>query len=146
MKKQFLFCICALTLFKVEAQSSILKVADSIMNTGDYQLTLKTLKGVKDPSSIVLEKIASVYQKVGNHSEAIAFYNKAYKSKPSDRIKERLGVSYQFMGNVSKTIALYQEVLEANPNNLVLKYTLAKLYMSERKVKSAIKLFTELSE
>jgi len=146
MKKQLLIILCVLALVKTEAQTSVLKIADSILNTGDYQLALVTLKKIENPSSPILEKIASVYQKVGNHSEAIAFYKKAYELNPSDKIKERLGVSYQFRGNVPKTIALYTEVLEANPNNLLLKYTLAKLYMGERKVRKAIKLFTELSK
>ena len=127
MKKQLLIILCVLALFKTEAQTSVLKITDSILNTGNYQLALATLKKIENPASSILERIASVYQKVGNHSEAIAFYKKAYKMNPSDKVKERLGVSYQFMGNVTKTIDLYTEVLEANPNNLLLKYTLAKL-------------------
>jgi len=146
MKKQFLLLICIFTLLKTTAQIPVSKIADSILSTGNYQLALQQLKTIEKPSSSILEKIASIYQKVGNHSEAIAFYHQAYEIKPSDKIKERLGVSYQFMGNVPRTITLYQEVLKANPNNLLLKYTLAKLYMGERKVKQAIKLFTELSE
>ncbi len=145
MKKQLLSVICVLALFKIEAQNPMLKIADSILNTGDYQLALIKLQEVENPSSSILERIASTYQKVGNHSKAISYYNKAYTLNPSDKIKERLGVSYQFMGNVPKTIALYQEVLEENPNNLLLKYTLAKLYMGERQVKKAIHLFAELS-
>ncbi len=146
MKKLIPIMICALASVSMYAQTPVLKVADSILGTGDYQQALKILKGVKNPSSSILEKIGSVYQKVGNHSEAIAFYNRAYATNPSDKTKERLGVSHQFMGNVPKTITLYKEILEANPNNSILKYTLAKLYMGERKVKKAIQLFTELSE
>ncbi len=145
MKKNLLFILLLLLTFKTEAQNLVLKTVDSILETGNYQTALAELEKINEPSSEMLEKIASIYQKVGNNSKAIEYYDKAFVIKPTDKIKEQLGKSYQSIGNPDKTIELYNEVLQTNPNNLLLKYNLAKLYMSERKVKKAIELFNELS-
>jgi len=145
MKKNFLIISFLLLIFKTEAQTSVLNIVDSIMQTGDYQLALAELQSVKKPPFEVLEKIASIHQKVSNHSKAIEFYQKAFVMKPSDKVKEQLGKSYQLIGNADKAIELFNEVLEKNPNNLLLKYALAKLYISERKVKKGIELLEELS-
>jgi tetratricopeptide (TPR) repeat protein len=146
MKKNLIFILLLLLTFKTEAQISILKVADSILETGNYQTALAELEKVKEPSFEILEKIAGIYQKTGNNSKAIEYYDKAFLIKPTDKIKEQLGKSYQSTGNPDKAIQLYNEVLQANPDNLLLKYNLAKLYMSEKKVKKAIELFNELSK
>lgn len=146
MKKNLLFFILLLLIFKIEAQTSILKVADSILETGNYQAALTELERAKEPSFEMLEKIANIYQKAGNNSKAIEYYDKAFVIKPTDKIKEQLGKSYQSTGNPDKAIQLYNEVLQTNPDNLLLKYNLAKLYMSEKKVEKAIELFNELSK
>lgn len=146
MKKNLLLIILLLLTFKTEGQNSVLKIADSILETGNYQTALAELEKVKEPSFEMLEKIASIYQKTGNNSRAIEYYDKAFTLKPTNKIKEQLGKSYQFTGNPDKAVQLYNEVLQMNPDNLFLKYNLAKLYMSEKKVEKAIELFNELSE
>jgi len=146
MKKCLLFIISLVLVFKTEAQTSVLKTADSIIETGNYQAALAEIKKIENPSFEMLKKIANIYQKVGDNSKAIKYYNKAFILKPTDKIKEQLGKSYQSIGNPDKAIQLYNEVLHTNPNNLLLKYNLAKLYMSEKKVEKAIELFNELSK
>lgn len=146
MKKNFLIIALLLIFFNSEAQSSVLRVSDSISNTGNYQKALKTLLDVENPDAQILKKIADTYQKVGNHSQAIAFYNKAYTITPSEKVQEAIGKSYQFLGNADKAIEMYTIVLTISPDNLLLKYTLAKLYMGEHKVKDAVLLFKELIE
>ena len=116
------------------------------MQTGNYKLALIALEKDKNPNTEELEKIAGIYHKVSNHSKAIEYYKKIYVLQPSDKIKEQIGRSYQFSGNADKAIELYNEILKENPNNLLLKYTLAKLYISERKIERGIKLLEELGE
>ena len=144
MKKELFILALLFVLFKTEAQHSVLSVADSISNTGNYQKALKTMLDVDNPDAQILKKIADTYQKVGNHSKAIEFYNKVYTMKPSDKVQEEIGKSYQFLGNADKAIEIYETVLMTSPDNLLLKYRLAKLYMNEHKVKKAVKLFKEL--
>jgi tetratricopeptide (TPR) repeat protein len=109
-------------------------------------LALAELENVKEPSFEILEKMASIYQKTGNNTKAIEFYSKTFQLQPSDKVKEQLGKSYQFSGNSDQAIKIYNEVLQTNPDNLLLIYNLAKLYMSEKKVKKGIELFKELSK
>jgi len=144
--KNLLFIILILVSFNFEAQTSVLNVVDSILQTGNYQAALFELKKVDNPSFEIHEKIASIYQKTGNNSKAIEFYDKIFKLNPSNKIKEQLGKSYQFLGNSDKAIEIYTEVLQTNPDNLLLTYNLAKLYMSERKVNQGIKLLKALSK
>ena len=146
MTKKLLFIGLFLLILKTEAQTSVLKIADSILQTGNYKVALAELQKIENPPYEVLEKIAGIYQKVGNNSFAIKYYDKAFILNPSDKIKEQLGRSYQFIGNSDKAIHIYNEVLQTNPDNLLLKYNLAKLHMSEKKVEKAIELFNELSE
>jgi len=145
MKKKIIIILVLLT-FKAEAQSSVLKIADSIFQTGDYQLALQQLENSKEQSIIVFERMANIYQKVGNYNKAIQFFEKASQLKPSDRNKEQLGRSYQSSGNVDKAIAIYNEVLKSSTNNTLLQFQLAKLYLSEGKIKKAIDLFEKLSK
>ena len=144
MKQHLLVILILLLTLKTEAQPSVLSVADSISTTGNYQKTLKMLLAIENPDVPILNKIAETYQKVGNQSQAIAYYTKVYTMKPSDKVQEKIGKSYQFLGNTDKAIEIYEAVLSTSPDNLLLKYTLAKLYMSEQKVKKAVQLFKEL--
>lgn len=146
MIKKLIIFFLLLAYIKTEAQPSVLAFADSLMQRGNYKLALEKLQQSKKPSLDQLEKIASIYQKVSNYSKAIEFYEKAYALEPSDKLKEQIGRSHQLTGNADKAIELYQEVLKANPENLLLKYALAKLYISERKVKKGIELLEELSK
>ena len=146
MKKKILIILFMLLIFKTGAQTSVLKITDSILQTGNYKAALAELQKVENPSYEVLEIIAGINQKVGNNSVAIKHYDKAFRIIPSVKIKEQLAKSYQSIGNADKAIQMYNEVLQTNPDNLLLKYNLAKLYMSEKKVKKAIELFNELSE
>ena len=146
MKKKLIFALLLVSIFNIKAQTSVLKTADSILQTGNYQAALIELQKERKPSFEVLEKMARIYQKVGNHSKAIHYFNSAYALHSSDKIKEQLGKSYQLLGNSDKAIEIYTQVLQTNPDNLLLKYTLAKLYMSERKVNKSIELLKALSK
>jgi len=146
MKRKILIILYMLLIVKTEAQTSVLKVVDSILETGNYKLALTELENVKNPTSEIFEKAANIYQKVGDHSKAIEFYDRAFTLNPANKIKEQLGKSYQSTGNPDKAIQIYHEVLQTNPDNLLLTYTLAKLYVSEKKVTRGIELFEELSK
>lgn len=144
MLKRLVLILLVLFVFKTEAQSSVLKIADSLLQTGDYKTALEKLTVQKKPSFAVLKKTASIYQKIGSYAKAIQFYDKAYAIKASDKVKEETGRCYQALGNTEKAITLYKEVLKENPKNLLLKYQLAKLYLNSRRVTASEQLFNEL--
>jgi len=145
MKKTHLTLFIILFLVsKTEAQTSVLSVADSLMQTGDYILALKQLKKVKPQTFTVLVKQASIYQKTGNYAKAIDLYTRALQKKESLQVKQELGKSYLAQGNANQAIKIYEEVLENDTLNLFLKYDLAKLYTKEYRKNDAIPLLESL--
>lgn len=146
LKNVLVIATIILTIFKTEAQSSVLAIAEDYLEKGDYKEALKELKTEKNPSEKVFYKIADIYQKTGNYANAISYYNKAYTLKPSNKVKEQLGKCHQFSGNSEKAMELQSEVLKDNPDNLLLQYNLAKLYAANRKTVKAIDLLNDLAE
>lgn len=144
MIKKLIYSLFLLLIFKTEAQTSVLKVADSLLQTGNYKAALVALEKQKNPSFAELQKTGSIYKTVGSYTKAVESYQKAYAKKPSEKVKEEIGRCFQALGNAEKAINIYKEVLEANPNNLLLKYHLAKLYMGNRQSKKAKALIEEL--
>lgn len=146
MKNKLILLALLLVIFKTDAQTSVLAIAEDYLEKGDYQSALQKLKAEESPLVEVLIKIADIYQKTGNYANAINYYNKVYELKPSDKVKEQLGKCYQYAGNSEKAMDLQSQVLKDNPDNLLLQYNLAKLYTASRKTNKAIDLFNGLVE
>lgn len=143
-KKTLFTYLFVLIIFKAFAQPSVLKVSDSLLRTGDYTAALKILENGPKSSAEVLKKIADIYEKTGNYSEAIAYLEEVYRLRPSLEAKEKLGRNYQYNGNTEKAISYQQEVLEKNPDNLLLAYNLSKLYLANRQTPKAVPLLKKL--
>ena len=144
LHKLVLSLLVFVCIIKTDAQTSVLAVADEFLEKGNYQLALEQLKTEENPSVDVLNKIADIYQKTGNYTNAINYYNQVYTLKPTDKVKEQLGKCYQYTGNSKKAMQLQSEVLKDNPDNLLLQYNLAKLYGANRKTEKAIDLLNGL--
>ncbi len=144
MKTKFLI-ISLLIISKTVAQTTVFNRADSLMQAGDYQRAIQLLEG-EQPTYKLLKKIAENYQQASNYSKAISYYQKAYGLYPSDKLKAAIGNCYEALGNIEEAMKLYEEVLQMHPENLLLKYQLAKLYISNFKVEKGIKLLKELSQ
>lgn len=69
----FIFII---TIFKSEAQASVIEIGDSLYLQGNYSKSIETYSKYKD-SSKVFDKIAKAYIGLGNYDEAIKYYQKA---------------------------------------------------------------------
>lgn len=145
MKKNTISLFIILFLiFKTEAQTSVLSVADSLMQNGNYIEALKRLNNTKPQTFEILVKQGNIYQNIGNHSNAVKKYHSALAKKKSNRVKQALGKSYLLQGNVNRAITIYEEVLTKDSLNLLLKYNLAKLYTKEFRKNDAIPLLNEL--
>ncbi|MEN8187465.1 MAG: tetratricopeptide repeat protein, partial [Bacteroidota bacterium] len=129
---------------KTEAQTSVLSVADSLLQSGNYIAAIEKLDSYYPQTFETLVKQGYIFQITGNYSKSISSYNEALSKGESVKVTQSLGKSYQLQGNANKAIELYEEVLEKDSTNLILKYNLAKIYTKERKSKDAIKLLNEL--
>jgi len=146
MKKKVGLLLFIIISLKTEAQTSVFKVADSLLRIGNYQEAIKKLE-TEEPKTIeIYDKIAGIYQTVGNYNKAIENYNKALLIKEVVDIKSKLGKVYRAAGLPLKAIEIYEEIIQKDSTNLMVANSLGSLYLSKKKTKSARKIFEYLKE
>lgn len=139
MKKIFVVLVLVITTFKAEAQSSAFDVEELLLK-GNYQEALKILNNT-DKSSLVYDKMAAIYQSIGDHSKAIENWKKALSLEEKDSFKVKLGQVYQSAGMPNNAMEIYEEIIAKDTSNLLVAHNLGKLYLANRKSKSAEKLY-----
>jgi len=146
MKKIIVTLLLILLALKTEAQSSVFSVADSLLLKGDYQKALVLLENGSPKTPQIFDKIATIYQTVGNYNKAIDYYKKALKIENNENIKVKLSSAYNSAGLSSKAISIYEEIIEKDTSNLLVANSLGKLYLAKNKVTKAEKLFRYLNK
>ena len=91
----FLFLITII--FKTEAQSSVLKLADSLFLYGNYSKAIETYQDYNKPSE-VYSKLANCYIAIGNYDEAIKNYEYSIEVNPKDAL-----LKYEYAKLLAKT-------------------------------------------
>ncbi len=142
MKKNILIIILFI-IVKVEAQTSIFSVADSLFAKGRYKLALKELDK-SETSFLSNYKKAVIYESIDNHKKSAEYLEKALTFKEDYKTKLKLAKNYRSLKQSKKAIKIYEEILAKDSLNLVLKYKLGKLYIINRKPKKAISTFKYL--
>lgn len=74
-----------LILFKTEAQTSVLNVADSLYVNGNYSKAIEQYKTHKNQSE-VFDKIAMAYISIGNYDEALQNYEASIEVNPENAL------------------------------------------------------------
>ena len=77
--------IFLVVLFKTEAQTSVLNIADSLYVYGNYSKAIDYYKQHKNQSE-VYDKIAEAYMAIGNYDNALAHYKLGVEAKPKDAL------------------------------------------------------------
>ncbi|MCF7568320.1 hypothetical protein L3X37_08080 [Sabulilitoribacter arenilitoris] len=72
-----------LIIFKTEAQTSVLNVADSLFAHGNYSKAIVQYKAYNNPPE-VYQKIAKAYIAIGNYEEGFINYQKAVETNPEN--------------------------------------------------------------
>ena len=142
-KSLFSLFIIFFLFLKTDAQTQVLKLADSLYRIGNYKNALSKLKEAPQTFD-VLAKQGLICQKSGKYSEAIEFYTKALQKRESLVVWQELGKSYLAHGNTDKAMGIYKEIIQKDSSNLLLKFNLAKLYTKEYRKNDAIPLLEEL--
>ncbi|SNR82457.1 Tetratricopeptide repeat-containing protein [Lutibacter flavus] len=135
-----------IVVLKTEAQSSVFTVIDDLLLKGDYQKALVLLEKEEPITVEVLDKMASIYQTIGDYTKAIEFYNKALDIEKNEALKVKLGLVYNSAGLTTNAIALYEEIIEKDTSNLLVANSLGKLYLGQNKAKKAEKMFRFLKK
>ncbi|MEZ4855016.1 MAG: tetratricopeptide repeat protein [Gelidibacter sp.] len=116
MNRLFLLLFLLIT-FKTQAQSSALKLADSLFAYGNYTKAIKAYKAYNSPKD-VYDKIAKAYMAIGNYDEAIQNYEAALNANPTDLL-----VKYEYAKLLSRNKkfndanVLFNELISADNQN-----------------------------
>ena len=146
MKKILITLLFIIVALKTEAQSSVFTIVDSLLLKGNYQKALILLEKEEPKTILVFDKIATIYQTVGNYNKAINYYEKALKNENREEIKVKLSSAYNSAGLSSKSISIYEEIIEKDTSNLLVANSLGKLYLAKNNVKKAEVLFRFLNK
>ncbi len=141
MKKIIITLLLLIVVLKTEAQSSVFTVVDSLLVKGNYQNALVFLENNQPKTFLVLEKMAGIYQSIGNENKALSYLNKALELENSETTKVKLAQLYLAIGLASKAIEIYENLIIKDTSNLLVANSLGKLYLSQNQPKRAEKLF-----
>ena len=115
MKKSILF-ISLLLVFKAEAQSSALAIADSLYATGNYTNAINYY--AKEGSQKGNLQIARAYNSIGNYDKAIVQYESLVAESPDLQIARfELGKLYHKMKRFDDSRKLFTGLVRDETNN-----------------------------
>ncbi|MCB0383634.1 MAG: tetratricopeptide repeat protein [Psychroserpens sp.] len=87
----------AITMFKTEAQSSVLTIADSLYLNGNYSQAITAYKSYENQDE-VFDKMAKSYLAIGNYDAALHYYKLNIEVHPEDALSK-----YEYAKLLSKT-------------------------------------------
>ncbi|NLP58024.1 tetratricopeptide repeat protein [Lutibacter sp. B1] len=145
MKKILIVSIVLFTVLKTEAQTSVFSVVDSLLLKGNYQKALGLLEN-EPKNTQVFDKMADIFQDIGNYTKANEFYTKALEDEDNNIIKIKLAKVLKAQGLTDKAITLYETILQKDSTNLLVANNLGKLYLGVNQPKKAQKIYKFLKE
>ncbi len=127
--KQLIILFFCLVLFKAEAQSSALNIADSLYTLGEYSKAIKVYSQVDLPKAKL--QIARVYNLVRNYDKAIVEYESIVQNDSSAQLPQfELGKLYEKTKKAKKALKLFKQLTIVNKNNPEYFYYLGNAYSS----------------
>ena len=115
---KLLFSILVLFLWKAEAQTSALPLADSLYQIGDYQKAIELYQNSSTSSAKTYQKIAQAYQATGNIGLAIKNYENAIHQDQNLIVaKSNLGKLYYQTKNYQIADSLFSNLIQNYPKN-----------------------------
>src|SRR5690606_38938839 len=85
LMSKYIILLIGLTFFKTEAQTSVLKLADSLYANGYYSKAIAQYEVYNKPSE-VYEKIAKASIAIGNYNQALLNYQESIKAHPNNTL------------------------------------------------------------
>jgi len=130
--------VFVLLYFKAEAQSSALKIADSLYTTGNYIAAINYYS--KDDSYKSMLQIARAYNKIGNYDKSIVEYkNIIIKDTTLEIAKYELGKIYFKLKRFTKAEELFIHITKNNNKNPEYYYYLGQVqYKLDKKEEGII--------
>jgi len=141
MKKIIVTLLLILLALKTEAQTSVFTVVDDLLLKGNYPKALVVLDKTQPKTAQIFDKTATIYQTIGDYTNAIKYYEQALKLANSEAIKVKLGSVYNSAGLSSKSITIYEDIIKKDTSNLLVAHNLGKLYLAKNKSRKAEKIY-----
>src|SRR5690606_42080226 len=117
--KQIIEVIFTLILINSQAQTSVLKSADSLYARGNYAKAIEIYK-THQPIEAVYGEMAKAYMAIGNFDEASAHYELAVKAQPhNDLITYEYAKLLSRFNKTDNALAIFDDLRqkdESNPN------------------------------
>lgn len=145
MRKIYILIVVCI-IIKVEAQTSTFSYADSLLNAGRYQLTLKKLKQIDTLQDISSFKIGKIYASIDDYKNAINYFQKSLLFKENVIVKISLAKAFHKTRQYRRAINIYKDLLDDDPNNLLITYQLGKLYFVINDLNNARIIFEKLKK
>ena len=104
-------------IFKTEAQTSVLRVADSLYINGNYTKAIQQYKVYANQGE-VLDKMAKAYMAIGNYDEAIKNYEASVNANPKNAlIKYEYGKLLASTKNYIQASKLFNDLVNVDSTN-----------------------------
>lgn len=140
---RFILFLLITVIFKTEAQTSVLNVADSLYTTGNYSKAIEHYK-TYDVQNDVFYKIAKAYNALGNYDEALSNFKQAVKASPDDvLIKYDYAKLLYRTKNYNESSEVFNMLIDTDSLNPNYHYELGLVY--ERKKDSTAKRLSRAS-
>ena len=101
------------------------------LNECNWEATLKILEEYKEPlDSVLLEKKAWCYSRLGEYKKAVDIYNELLRTQPnSSRLLYSLGYQFYAQEDYLKATDYFERALEYYPEYLKVRYKIAYAYL-----------------
>lgn len=110
-----------------EAVAGTFDEASKLYNSGDYQKALSAYQSVQPPTFDSLSGIAACYKGLNNDTQALEYYQKAFKLSPNSDVAYYIGVLYSEKENWANSKYYLQKAIELNPSNSKAKELIASV-------------------
>lgn len=116
--KYLIFLSIGLCIFKAEAQSSALSIADSLAAVGKYSKAIKQFQSIQKPSAQIDLKIARAYRAIGNGELALKAYENSLRKDNTQVIAAtEFGRLHIAQRNFKKGDSIFNSLSTLYPDN-----------------------------
>ena len=112
-------------IFKAEAQSSAFEHADSLYTYGEYSKAIQQYKNIEHKTPEILIRIAKSYSAIGQHQEALQYYENAILADPKQqRYKLEFAKLLSSINQLEKAMQIFEALALENSSNSNYQYQL----------------------
>lgn len=120
-------------------KKEVLDLARSYFSNQQIGRAIQTYKHLlkEESSLVVLKELGEIYVSIGNISEAVVYFEKAYKMKPTIELRKKLAVLLTWSKKYDEALTLLLPLYKKEPENSDLAILVAEVYISKDDLENA---------